>query len=125
MNVYSSGIDDNYQKDLITKIKDGDFYIFLVLNKRMEMYALLYDFEQQIIFETKDMDIEIISSEGEHIKSWAEEQLNTYCKKVESKYNKGTYIGYQNSIKAQEIKDEEDELVANIKEKTRKFGIRR
>lgn len=90
MNVYSSGIDDAYQKNLITKVEDGDFYLFFVLNKKMEMYALLYDFDQQIIFETNDMTIEIIDEDGIDIRTWCAEQLKTYCKTASAK-PKSTY----------------------------------
>lgn len=61
MNVFSSGVDDQYQKDILTMVKDGDFYIFLILNKKMEMCVLLYDMAQHILFETADIEIEILS----------------------------------------------------------------
>lgn len=80
MNVYSSSIDDGYQSELITKVDDGDFYIFLVLNKRMEMYPLLYDFNQQILFEGKDIKIKILDKNNNDIKEWCSEQIKKYCK---------------------------------------------
>ena len=77
MNVFSSGIDDQYQKDLITKVDDGDFYIFLIMNKKMEMCVFIYDFKQQVMFETKDIDIKIISSLANtvDIRAWAKKEL--------------------------------------------------
>lgn len=74
MNVFSSGIDDQYQKDLIAKVDDGDYYIFFIMNKKMEICIFLYDFEQQIMFETKDIDFQIVS-QNLNIKKWTEEQL--------------------------------------------------
>lgn len=129
MNVYSSGIDDAYQRDLITKVEDGDYYIFLVLNKKMEMYALIYDFDQQVVFDTNDIDIQIISSRGENIRGWCKEAIETYCKTVQT-YNKGTYRGYQNyltnqsTLKIDNFVPPEEEFVLDIP-KPKKFGRRK
>lgn len=74
MNVFSSGVDDQYQKDLITKVDNGDYYIFLIMNKKMEICAFIYDFEQQIMFETNDIDLRIVSN-GANLIKWANKQL--------------------------------------------------
>ena len=116
MSVYSSNIDDAYQKDLITKVENGDFYLFLVLNKKMEMFALLYDFDQQIVFETSDMDIQIISSEGINIREWCKEQIKANCKTA---VKSTRYTGYYPA------KDKEDDLIANIAKAGNFFGRRK
>lgn len=74
MNVFSSGVDDQYQKDLITKVEDGDYYIFLIMNKKMEMCIFIYDFEQQIMFETSDITVKINYGNTD-IRKWAKDQL--------------------------------------------------
>ena len=123
MNVYSSGIDDAYQTELITKVEDGDFYIFLVLNKKMEMYALIYDFAQQMIFETKDIDIKILTKEGIDIKEWCTEQIKTYCKSY-SKPKYGSVYKPRNPIpKSYPI--EEEDYIANIPVTGNFFGRRK
>ena len=81
MNVFSSGVDDEYQKNLITNIKDGDYYIFLILNKKHDICALLYDYNQQILFETKDLNIRVITDTNESISVWAANQIKNNCKK--------------------------------------------
>ena len=89
MNVFSSSIDDAYQIDLLSKVNDGDYYLFLVLNKKNDICALLYDMDQGILFETKDLIIEIIDKDGNDLNIWAEDQIDEYC--IESrpigKYN--------------------------------------
>ena len=75
MNVFSSGVDDKYQKDLITKVEDGDYYIFFIMNKKMDICIFLYDFKQQIMFEKKDITFEIVTLEGSCARKWAEEEL--------------------------------------------------
>ena len=124
MNVYSSGIDDAYQENLITNVKDGDFYLFLVLNKKMEMFALLYDFNQQIIFETKDMNIQI-TDQGEDIKQWCKDQIEKYCKSAAPSKYRSSYTGYPNYANFPILKEDESEKIVDIKESKRTFGKRR
>ena len=78
MNVFSSGIDDKYQKDLLTKVEDGDYYIFFIMNKKMEICIFLYDFAQQVMFDKNDIDFKIISNNTD-IREWAKEQLKEYA----------------------------------------------
>lgn len=98
MGVYSSGIDDQYQSDILTKVKDDDFYLFLIMNKKNEMCALLYDFKENVLFETKDMDIEIVNNDGESITERITELIEKNCivNKPVAKYRdyiKGGYYG--------------------------------
>lgn len=79
MNVFSSGIDDQYQHDLIAKVEDGDYYIFLIMNKKMEICAFIYDFDKQIMFETKDINIKIVGTHTDDIIDWAKETIKEKC----------------------------------------------
>lgn len=74
MNVFSSGVDDKYQKDLLTKVDDGDYYIFFIMNKKMEMCIFLYDFKQQVMFDKDDITFEIRGTK-DNIREWAKNQL--------------------------------------------------
>lgn len=85
MGVYSSGIDDGYQSELLTNIQDGDYYIFLILNKKKDLCALLYDYDQQILFKTTDITIEVVSTDKKSITNWAADQIKEFCKKPEPK----------------------------------------
>lgn len=78
MNVFSSGVDDKYQKDLLAKVDDGDYYIFFIMNKKMEMCIFLYDFEQQIMFDKNDIDFKIVACKDD-IRQWAKDQLKKYA----------------------------------------------
>lgn len=80
MAVFSSGIDDGYQNDLIKNIKPGDYYIFLILNKKHEMKPILFDYSQNIMFEDKDIELHICSSENLIYDDWAEKIIKEKCK---------------------------------------------
>ena len=74
MNVFSSVTDDEYQTNLTQNIDDGDFYIFLILNKKREMCVFLYDFEHNILFDKKDINI-IIPLNNIDLTEWAENTI--------------------------------------------------
>lgn len=78
MNVFSSGVDDKYQKDLLTKVDNGDYYIFFIMNKKMEMCIFLYDFEQQVMFDKNDITFRILSCSTD-VRQWAKDQLKEYA----------------------------------------------
>lgn len=78
MNVYSSGIDDAYQKELLTKVEDGDYYLFFVLNQKFEMFTLLYDFKQNVLFKNADITIRVVDTNGENIQNWSKKQIEEY-----------------------------------------------
>ena len=80
MEVYSSTIDDTFQEEILSNIKDDDYYIFFVLNKKREICILLYDFIQNIIFETKDIELKLTNKKGV-ISDWAKEQLKLNVEK--------------------------------------------
>lgn len=81
MSVFSSTVDDGYQTELLTNIKDGDYYIFMILNKKKDMCTLLYDFNQQVLFENADITVEIVTTDKTAINVWAKNQIENYCKK--------------------------------------------
>lgn len=124
MGVYSSGIDDAYQRDLISKVDNGDYYIFLVLNKKTEMFALLYDFEQQVLFDSSDITICIEDDKENDIKKWCKEQIETYCK-TGRQPNKKTPTPVTSNLKLDNIDLENSTgAIAEIAAAVRKFGRR-
>lgn len=116
MNVFSSGVDDKYQTDLISKVEDGDFYLFLIMNKKMDICALLYDFEQQILFDTNDIEIKIIDKKNNDIKNKCRKWIAENCKTQAARYPKATY--YNSSL----ILDEEEETVLGYNAQRRAWG---
>ena len=58
MGVTPSGTDLTYYSSLIKQFKDG-FYVFMIINKRMEIYCQIYDFDNNAMYETGEVDVEI------------------------------------------------------------------
>lgn len=90
MNVFSSGVDDQYQEDLLAKVEDGDYYIFLIMNKKMEMCIFIYDFNQQVMFEKDDIELKITDISDKDIRTWVKDELEQNATTSRPTYSKGT-----------------------------------
>jgi len=88
MAVYSSSIDDTFQQDLLANIKQNDYYIFFVLNKKREICILVYDYLQNTLFETKDCKIFLLDDNNELIDEWAKKELKEKAQTKTYKYTK-------------------------------------
>ena len=86
MGVFSSGTDNAYQEDLITHTEDGDYYIFLILNKKREMCVLIYDFEQQILFKNHEVIVKIMDKDTVDAYTWAKQMIKEYCTEEKPKW---------------------------------------
>lgn len=58
MGVTPSGTDLTYYSSLIKQFKNG-FYVFMIINKRMEMYCQVYDFDNNAMYETGEVDVAV------------------------------------------------------------------
>lgn len=93
MGVFSSGVDDDYQKDMVTKNGNLDYYIFLIFNKRGDIFARVYDVENNIMYDDSDVDI---VRQNDKANDWAAKQIE---KMVETK--KFNYAGqFRNTTKS-------------------------
>lgn len=63
MGTNPSGTDDNLQNGILTNLKDNDYYIFFIINKKGEMWVNVYDFMSNMIYETKDIDVDILTND--------------------------------------------------------------
>lgn len=59
MGVFSSATDDDYQKDVVTKDSNLDYYIFLIFNKKGEIFGRFYDVEHNMMYDNKDVEVHI------------------------------------------------------------------
>lgn len=91
----ASSTDMTYYETLLTDI--DDYYIFIIINKKEEINVMLYDVANNLIFETEDIDFDVVDEEGNSLDLWlleSEETIST------TKLGRGTTItqvleGYQ------------------------------
>lgn len=98
MGTTPSGTDQATYQTLLDQLEENDFYIFMILNKRSEFTILVYDYAQNIIFETKDCYVDILLPNGSGLSKWTEENMKQVAeKKIEylgNSYMDRTYPGY-------------------------------
>ena len=63
MGVSPSSTDESMYKDILGEINGNMFYIFMILNKKGDYMARIYDLKENVLYETDDIEIEIIKSE--------------------------------------------------------------
>lgn len=80
MGVTPSGPDMNFYNTMLAAIKD--YYIFMVFNKRDDVNLQVYDVEQGILFEDKDIKWNIIVESGKTGDQWYAENEHFISKPV-------------------------------------------
>lgn len=93
MGTAPSGTDNATYQNLLDQLGKDDFYIFMILNKRGEFTLLVYDFAQNIIFDTKDCYIDVLLPNGGALSKWTEENMKQVTEKPTS-YQYNNYPGY-------------------------------
>lgn len=94
MGVIPSGVDDDLYSSILGQIEDDMFYIFMILNKRNDMFVKIYDMKKNILFESADVNIGIVGIDGflENAKKMVQERKFVPSKPAQSynSYLKGT-----------------------------------
>lgn len=80
-----SGVDTEYQENILQNLKD--FYIFGIFNKHGSNWMLIYDIENNILYEDKDIIYSCNESEEE---VWAAEQIKEFVKESYTHHPKTT-----------------------------------
>lgn len=87
MQVSPSGVDTGYYDDLLSTMSKG-FYIFMILNKKEDMFLQLIDLDTNLIYDTEDITFEVATKQWSQNK-WYETALKQITKHTPtySKYN--------------------------------------
>lgn len=85
MGVSPSGVDTKNQNDIVNTLKDNEFYIFMIMNKKLEKYCIIYDKISGIIFEDSDIDVCVVDELGTDLEVWAKKNIELSVKKKEYK----------------------------------------
>lgn len=59
MGTSPSGVDANHQQQILAQLKDDDYYIFMIWNKRLDHTIKIYDYANNIMYEDKDVVVNI------------------------------------------------------------------
>ena len=78
MGTSPSGVDTNYQDEMLETLED--FYIFVIINKRDDMWMKIADVQDNIVYEKDDIIVEV---EGKNdYDEWATESIKNNLKET-------------------------------------------
>lgn len=60
MGVTPSGTDQKFREDRLSQLSDDDFYVFQIMNKKGDISSAVYDFRNNIFYETSDVKTLVI-----------------------------------------------------------------
>lgn len=79
MHTSPSGVDENFYNNILQTLQKDEYYIFMILNKRDDIFIQIYDYAQNIIFEKADIVLSVKCKDGT-ISSWAKKQIAEHVK---------------------------------------------
>lgn len=59
MGVSPSGVDTTHQEKIIEQLEDDMFYIFMIWNKRHDVFTKIYDMKKNVMFESSDVTVDV------------------------------------------------------------------
>lgn len=75
--VTPSGVDTTWYNQILQTLKEDDYYIFMIKNKRGDIFIEIYDLKNNVIYETKDITIEVLTNQ-DFLSVWYETQKDKY-----------------------------------------------
>lgn len=94
MGVSPSGVDTTHQEKILGQIRDDDYYIFMIWNKRYEHFVRIFDLKNNTLYETADVDV-LIGDEGMNLNEFVKSAKEIVKPKTYAPtYTPPTY-GYQ------------------------------
>ena len=80
MGVSPSGVDIKHRQQIVEQLKPDMFYIFMIWNKSLSVHTLVYDMEQNIFYDDRDVDVRLLGDDGiEAFMSDAREKVQRPC----------------------------------------------
>lgn len=64
MSTSPSGVDLTHQKEILQRLDEDMFYIFLIWNKKNDKTIKIYDFAKNVLFETTDITVKVLDEEN-------------------------------------------------------------
>ena len=112
MGTAPSGTDLQYYNSMLQVLPKNDYYIFAILNKQGDHTFLIYDLATNIIYNTEDIDIKIISQQTKDLINDVNKDKLNYCEKPTTY---PTYPTYPNWANKSFLLDDDDKETATDK----------
>lgn len=95
MGCSPSGTDIDHRKRILDQLEDGDFYIFMIWNKKLEYTAAIFDMQKNLMFETSDVSVVYLGHDFSYADFLKESKDRVSAKSYSSSYS-GNYSGNYN-----------------------------
>ena len=95
MDTSPSTVDRHHQEGVLKCMNNEGFYIFQIWNKRLECTSFIYDFDHNIMYESKDIDLEIMDENHNYLSDFIADAKTMVVTKAavpaQSTYQKPSY----------------------------------
>lgn len=97
MGTFASATDEAYMTQVLQQI--DDYYVFLIMNKKGELYTRVYDFVDNVYYENGDSEYLIMLEDNIPTKEWYQSVTNGVVKEVvvTTPSTPSTAYGYYNN----------------------------
>lgn len=75
MGVTPSGVDRNLYDNVLQSLGNNSFYIFMIINKKLDVHIEIYDLQNNAFYNNGDV---VITVEGIRLKSWYDAQYQAH-----------------------------------------------
>lgn len=94
MGVTPSAVDEAFYESILAQLNADDWYIFMVINKRMEVYIRIYDMKSNTLYENGDVSFGVLSDGGD-LESFLSEAKDLVVKRASAVASVGSNLyGY-------------------------------
>ena len=93
MGTTPSAVDTTFYEDLVQNLHNGEFYIFMILNKRREMYFRIYNTSNKIMYDKEDIEVIILDSDNEDLIADAKASIKEFISEQPYRYMGTGYGG--------------------------------
>lgn len=126
MGVLPSTTDISHQKNLLSTVNDDDFYIFMIVNKKRDIFVKVFDMKNNIRYSNEvnkdEILMDVVDNEST-ISAWLEDNSAKITKTSTTySYNSNSYKTWENGYwrgvwvgvkEAKKLHDEQVELVSS------------
>lgn len=109
---FGPGSDVHLYENILQTLRKNDYYIFMIINKRREVFVMIYDMAQNIVFEKDDITIYVMLNSGQFLGNWHHTETKKYVLK-QTYLHQSKAVNFVDSKKNELIKSEAVEGTRN------------
>lgn len=113
MSPTASSVDLAHQESIVEQLNEDMFYIFMIWNKSMNYSARIFDFKNNTLYETEDIEVFVLDPDLA-LEEFAKEAEGLVKKKTYKSFKPATTVNNSSTIKkTNDIKSSKKEEVGN------------